>query len=324
VAPSSGSVDSEAQAKRSAQRLVRVAGGIDGLEIFLQDLVRDGLGNLAEGGYARFEDQARRLVDAQAPGLARRVRGLAGLIGQGESWPANLLSAMGKLALLVEAFYSLDTLSEPLQADVRNAIGWPRRREHVLAHGDVTQDLWQVIGQWEDTRDERIRTLRTWLLGAESERLALVLNHAPGERPFQDALPNTGVLQATLAFWPSAVPQRALVLARSPAETACKGSGGHTTLAEMADAYANSQSRCPFGVLELVRLAQVRPGQIGKAPALIDHTGHGIPLRTRLPSRLLAVSGGHPVDVTGEWDGRRLRPLGVWDGFHWTALGELS
>jgi hypothetical protein len=27
---------------------------------------------------------------------------------------------------------------------------------------------------------------------------------------------------------------------------------------------------------------------------------------------LAAISGGHPCDVFGEWDGERLRPLGVW------------
>ncbi len=317
-----GPVDEAAAEKRRSQRQARVRAGVEGLEIFLQDLVRDGLGNLSDGGYARFEEQARRLVDAQAPGLARRVRALGGVPGSGEDWPARLLEGLGRLALLVEACHSLETLPPGLAADVRSAIGWTLRREQVLAHGDTVEDRWQVVGQWEDVRDEQVRTLRTWLVGLSSGRLALVLSHAPGERPFQDPLPDRGVLPASLAFWPSALPQRALVLARSAATSAEGFPGGHDTVAAWLGQLAERLGANPFRSVDLARLRGVRPGLADGRPALVDAGGTAVPLHTRAPATLLAVSGGHPVDVAGEWDGRGLRPLGVWAAGHWIALGS--
>jgi hypothetical protein len=316
-------VDAEAQAKRTAQRQARVGAGVDGLEIFLQDLVRDGLGNLADGGYARFEDQARRLVDAQATGLANRVRRLAGVVGRGEGWPAELLGGLGRLALLVEAFHSLETLPVPLQADVRTALGWPQRREHVLAHDDTVADRWQIVGQWEDPGDAQVRTLRTWLVGETSGRLALVLVHAPGERPFADPLPPSGVLEAQLASWPSALPRRALVLTRGDVTPLAASPGGHSSVADWATALAATLGANPFRDVDLVRLTGVRPGTTDDGrPAVIDATGAALPLHTRAPAALLAVSGGAPVDLSGEWDGHGLRPLGVWASGHWTTLGS--
>jgi len=318
--PRKGPVDADAQAKRASQRMARVQAGVEGLEIFLQDRVRDGLGNLADGGYALFEDQAKRLVDAQAPGLARRVRHLAGVIGRGEDWPARLLAGLGRLGLLVEAFHSLPSLPPPLAADVRRAVGWSLRREAVLAHRDRVIDEWQVVGQWEDPGEELVRTLRTWLLGRSSGRIALVLNHAPGERPFADALPAKGVVPGELAFWPSALARRALVLARGPGGPATASPGGHPTLAAYLAEAARRLGANPFQREDLACLAGVRPGQLDGRPALIDRAGQALLVPIALPAALLAVSGGAAIDVTGEWDGHRFRPMGAWADDTWTPL----
>jgi hypothetical protein len=50
------------------------------------------------------------------------------------------------------------------------------------------------------------------------------------------------------------------------------------------------------------------PGEVWQAR---DPEGRGLPLAGKPPWKLLAVSGGHPVDLCGEWDGRRLRPLSI-------------
>jgi hypothetical protein len=35
---------------------------------------------------------------------------------------------------------------------------------------------------------------------------------------------------------------------------------------------------------------------------------------------LLAISGGRPVDLIGEWDGDHLFPLAAWSADRWTAF----
>ena len=93
--------------------------GIDGLDLWLQDLIRGGLAGLELQKSTFWEKQAARLVDCQAPGLAARVRHLALLPGSSPQWPERLLCAMGSLSLLIEAYRRLDTLDLSLQADVR-------------------------------------------------------------------------------------------------------------------------------------------------------------------------------------------------------------
>ena len=46
---------------------------------------------------------AERLVDAQAPGLARLVRDLGGLPHRTSEWPERMLIDLGRLALLLDA-----------------------------------------------------------------------------------------------------------------------------------------------------------------------------------------------------------------------------
>ena len=71
--------DPEAAAKREAKRMKRVGSGVEEFELWLCDLIRGGLGRVQSETYAFWDQPASRLVDAQAPGLARRVRALASL-----------------------------------------------------------------------------------------------------------------------------------------------------------------------------------------------------------------------------------------------------
>ncbi|GMA78062.1 hypothetical protein GCM10025880_44790 [Methylorubrum aminovorans] len=73
-------VDERAQAKRRQAREDRVAASLDELDLWLRDLMRRGLGAARSEPYAFWDRMAGRLVDGQAPGLARRVRVLPGLI----------------------------------------------------------------------------------------------------------------------------------------------------------------------------------------------------------------------------------------------------
>ena len=63
-------VDEAAQAKRQEKRHQKVLGGISDLEVWMKDLVRNGFLNVPERAYTLFDNMARRMVDAQAPGLA--------------------------------------------------------------------------------------------------------------------------------------------------------------------------------------------------------------------------------------------------------------
>jgi len=66
-----------AATKRAAQREERVANGLTELDRFLADQLRQGLATHAGDRSRRLEHMAARMVDAQAPGIASRLRELA-------------------------------------------------------------------------------------------------------------------------------------------------------------------------------------------------------------------------------------------------------
>jgi hypothetical protein len=316
--------DPEARAKRTAERHTRVQRGLEALSLWMEDLVRGGFAGL-EAETAMWNTQAARLVDAQAPGLASQVRQLAALPGSGPDWPQRMLERLGRLALVTEAWRRMDQLPPPLAADLRSVVGISLREEEVIVQGERLEDTWVVVGQEvEDT--ERVRAQRTYLLGATSGRTALVLQFAagPGARFAEAFLPGTA-FPAELAFWPSAAPQRALVHERKGEVRPWLEALPSLTLEGLGQRFADELSRQPFRERTAALLGAVVPLVDGrKRWWLRDATGAAILLGACDRWRLLALSGGQPLDVFGEWDGEEFRPLSTRVDGRFLPLGGLS
>ncbi len=314
--------DPAAQAKRAEQRLARVSKGLDALDLWLHDLVRNGLAGAESQPTSYWEAQAARLVDAQAPALASRVRRLAHVVGGEASWPARLLDELGRIALLTHAFRRLDALPSPLRADVRQRIGWTLTHEEVAASGEAVADEWIVAGQWLED-EERMRVQRTWLIGARSSRTALVLQFAAGSAPFAESLIPGTAFEAELVYWPSASPQRALIRSRAqtPPRVWLERLPGFESVAAFLGDVARATARQPWLDRAAACLRGVTPARFGKGPRVVrDAEGAALPLAPVDTWSLFALSGGAPVDLVGEWDGEVLVPLAlVVDGTYHTV-----
>ncbi|HMA33778.1 MAG TPA: SWIM zinc finger family protein [Chloroflexia bacterium] len=314
--------DPAARAKRDADRQGKVAAGLADLARWLRDIVRHGLAETQAQPYRFWDTPAARLVDAQAPGVARLVRDLAGIPASGEGWPDRLLEQLGKLHLLLEGFQRLDTLPPAAQADIRTLIGWTQAQEELLA-APGTRDRWLILGQQLE-EDGKLRVQRTWLWGAETERGALVLDFAHGNSPLDKSLVPGTALDADLVFYPSAYPLRALVGTRHAVATPVAHLPGYPTISAALDAYATALSQNPWVDLLPLALEAVVPARLDDRWALHDTAGHLLPLPATYDRgwHLLALSGGHPVTVFGEWDGDVLRPLSVWAAGRFVLLGS--
>jgi SWIM zinc finger len=302
--------DPEAQAKRAEKRLERVRAGLEMLDLWAQDLVRDGIASLEERPPAFFAQMAARLVDAQATGLARRVRRIGFLAGSDPGWPRTVLEELGLVALASHAFRRIDELDAPLRADLRQLVGFSLDKEDVIAAADRVEDDWVVVGQIV-SEDERFRSQRTWLRGLRSGRYALVLQFAPGTAPFEETLLPGSTIAATLAFWPGAFPQRALIHERGAAQAKpVERLPGFEDVAAFLDSAAAAYSRQPFLERICCTIRGVMPFCEEKH-FVRDQRGATLPLAGFDNWMLLAVSGGRPVDIAGEWNGRVLFPLAV-------------
>lgn len=320
VARAEKAPDPEAQAKRAAQRASKVDQGVAELQTWLGDRLREGLAELPGKNSAFWDTTAARTVDAQAPGLGGRLRRLWGQVGRGEDWPGRCLSALGELHLLARGWTNLAAQPEALQAEIRAHLGESLKREAVLA-GEPVVDCWAVLAV-SLRENDGVLIQRVWLRGMGTGRPALLLNFA--HQTQRASLPVGYVpprmLAGSLYFYPGPTPLRALA---GELEFAANLSElpGESILAATTH-YREQLRENPFlGIRPLV-LNDVRVSYRGKRFWLSD-AGHELPVEADFQDwRLLAVSGGEPVNVFGLWNGETLFPRGVFNAGRYTALVE--
>ena len=303
-----------ARAKREAARIAKVAAGLDDFTLWLSDLVRQGFAALGAKSSKLWDEQARRMVDAQAPGVARRLRQIDEMTFAGEGWQAGLLDRLARLHLLAEGFRRRDALAPEVAEDVRAAIGFPNDLEAVRAGAGV-RDHWQVIGQTVSVED-RLTVLRTWLIGRDTHRPALVLDFAAGGKPLEPSLPPGVVLDAELAFFPGSAPLRALVKQRHDPPVLLAALSGGSTIAAAFAAYGSALAKNPWMELYPIILDDVVLQEDAGAWSARDALGAVVPLAPRFSRgwHLLALEGGGPLTICGEFDGATLDPLGCCAG----------
>ncbi len=301
-------IDPEARAKRIATRERKVAAGIDELDQWLRDLMRRGLDSTRSEGYRFWDAMGARLVDAQAGGLGRSVRGLGSAANSGDAWPHLLLEGAGRLHLLSEAYRRADRLPDDLRADVRSLVGW-NVKEDELDPADGVEDRWLVIGQRVDDRGD-IVTARTFFLGETSGRIALHLAFGVGAAPpTLLAIPGQA-FRAILTFYPSSTPLRAAVRPPIEPDGEITDVPSAMSLAKVVEEHADRLARNPFAGSWPVVVGGVVPVLRGEQLNVRDADGTALPLLTSdVAPRLFAMSGGHPVTLVAEWDGSWLRPL---------------
>ncbi|MBD2120926.1 SWIM zinc finger family protein [Trichocoleus sp. FACHB-262] len=324
-------IDPAAQAKRASDRAAKVTAGIQDLQLWLHDLTRHGLATVQQNSYQFWDMPAARLVDAQAPGLARQLREMASIPSSGSGWAERLLSRLGKLHLLLEGFQRLESLPPGTQADIRSLIGWTQTQDELLAEAiatelpnelqnagrddskEVLRDHWLILGQYHSEED-RLRIRRSWLWGQESQHSALLLDFAHGNQPMDASLIAGTVLDAELVFYPSAYPLRALLKTRHHVPTPMQEMPGYPTIAIALQAYAQAMSCNPWLERFPVVLQAVTPVCEGNHWFVQDSEGRFLKLSDRFSGswQLLALSGGHLIALFAEWEGETLLPLSVW------------
>ncbi|MEU8028272.1 SWIM zinc finger family protein [Streptomyces sp. NPDC049099] len=308
----SGSADPEAARRRAERRAERVTAGATELEQRLADLLRGGLAAAEQAGYGLWDETAARMVDAQAPGLAARVRELGAIPGSGAGWPARLLEECALLHLLDQGWLHRDRLPDALAATVRSRLGLP-----ATAEGPPVRDRWLVLAQY-DTVDPKLTTRRIWLHGAASGGTRLLLSYGAAGRAPELSLPVGLALDAELSAYPGAGQARSALGERyaAPASAAFRPPG--TTTAEAAARYGEALRDDPWLESVPVTLDRVIPATDGDLWQLADaDTDSALPLTRAARARpglwrLVALSGGGPVTVFGECGHRGFTPLTAW------------
>jgi hypothetical protein len=246
---------------------------------------------------------------------------------RGPGWPDRLLTRVGRLHLILEGYRRLDSLPVDLKGELRSLLGFTQPSDDVLASGERVSDTWSVIGR-RVVADDRLVTQRTWLSGQQAQRFALILDFAPGRgAPQQHGLdlslvPGT-TFRGTLAFFQGASRQRALVVQRESPNRLTNLPGEERIDRALASA-AHSLSKNPWLGRVPIALKGVRAFHRADEWFVLDAEGGALPMMASSGWKLLAISGGHPVDLFGEWTWEHFDVLSAIGSDGFALLGQVA
>lgn len=324
-----------AEAQRERNRLQRealIADGLDALDRWIADQLERGLAGFDQRAQIECATLARRLVDAKAGGLANRVEQLPALLFASDEAARGRVAAqqLGLLHLLASAYRRQDRLDAALRADVRQMIGWTVARDALLADADALRidGQWIVLATVEEVQPDRLRRIETWLAlrdAGAALRFAVLIDFVPVSTGIGgNAFAPGEVIDATLAFYPSAVPLRALIAAQRDSRIAdgdwAPPAGG------LAGAWAGYQAALaarpwlgdwPIAARDVtIRAAGGRLFAVADRP---DGVGEdlALPLAAQDAELAAPLLDAGTIALFGLWDGQMLKPR-----FATTPLGR--
>lgn len=319
----------EQQAQRQAQRDKRqqkITEGLEELEQWLINLIRRGLADPQVRSYDFWDSRAARMVDAQAPGIANWIREMGSIPAKGTDWIEPLLDQLGRLYLLIESFKRIDELSPATQGDIRTMLGWYMKRDElILEKSEQIEDVWLVTGRFMGEMREKLRTQRVWLHGKQTGRDALIMEFVFGDALFETHLQPGWALEGVMMFYPSRYPLRAFIYEKKSDIFADSGIQGMNINDNIA-AYAHALSQNPWLPQFPFLLENVIPVHQDNQWLIREIDGTYLPLAPAFQHKwsLLALSGGHPVQVAGEWDGTVFHPTGALDKGRFVDFGLIG
>lgn len=304
-------VDAEAQAKRAEARAKKVNGGIDDLQIWLKDLIRNGLLTLPERSYEYWQNTAKRMVDAQAPGLAGMVKALGNINYFNDSWKHEVLNQLTRIYLVSESYNHLDVLPEEFQQEIRTLVGFTQSKEELLSQQGIS-DQWLVLARTLED-DEQLTIERNWLYGIKSKRFALVLQFfANRQLPELNLMPGT-TINAELVFYRGVHSYRALIKHQESVGNLILPDF-HSNICQALEGFSDVMIENPFHDRVPLLLENVRFIKSTNQYYLLDTEYNTVKVAATdtVAVKLMAVTGGKPCQIFTLANEDELSPLAVW------------
>lgn len=312
-------VDEAAQAKRQQARNSKVADGIEELRLWIKDIVRNGILLMPEKNGAWFENMSKRMVDAQAPGLANMVRALGDTGFYQEGWQHKFLNQLVNIYLVLEGFKNKDALNELLQEDIRSLIGFTQNQDELKEKEGIT-DTWLVLSKQVIEQDQ-LTIERNWLYGLTHKQYALVLQFRVRGQLTDINLSAGLFLQAELSFYPSTVPMRAIIKRQMNA-VAAPLTGGFENWQQVLEQETITASKMPVRNDRPYIIRNLRPVNDNGQWWLQDTKKDMIALKNSNKNiwTLLSYSGGQALDmaVVGRED--EYEVVGLWHNNEYRQL----
>jgi hypothetical protein len=304
-------VDEAAQAKRQQARQQKVGDGITELLLWIKDMIRGGIHSLPAKAPAWWENMAKRMVDAQAPGLANMVRTLGNTNFFQEGWQSECMEQLLRIFLVISGYQRLDQLDPALQSDINNLIGFTVNQEELKESTGIL-DTWLVLGK-QTSEDQGVTTERYWLFGTTTRQYALILQFLVRGQGAQLTLTPGLLIRAELVFFPSAAPLRALIKRQIQADSSAEGRG-FANWKELTVSTTATAAALPVSGERPCIVHDLTPVQLDRQWWLKDDQQSLMPIKENFQHiwKLLSLSGGQPLSMALIAKDRIFEPIGVW------------
>lgn len=312
TAPDKQADSAAAQVKRQQARMQKVSDGATELLRWMKDLVRNGIMDMPEKDPSFFENMIRRMVDAQAPGLAAMLRELADISYFHDGWQSVFINQLTRIYLVIQGYQHLEQLPPALQQDIRSLTGFPVSQEELKEQTGIT-DTWQVLGK-QTTEEDRLVVERYWLYGVNTRRRALILQFfVRGQSTLANTLTPGTTIQAELVYYPSAAPLRALIKQQMTVP-ANHSFTGHANWQEVVAAQTDISAVLPVYNDQVYTVADLTPVWHQEQWWLQDNRRQLMPVKKTFQQiwKLLAFSGGTPLHMAVTGKETQYEPIGVW------------
>lgn len=296
--------------KVNQDRFTAMQAGNAELQSRLLDLIRGGLVELDIAPPQYFEEFAARMVDAQLGSIGKRIRSWANFREDfPDTWHEKLLDELGSMYLFSKAFQNIDRLPENLQDELLALAGVTTRTSELFQQEGIKDD-WLVLGQVLTPEPNNLTSRRTWLIGRETQKIILVLEYTFGTAEFTTLWLKGMVYSGEAVYYPAAYPLRVAFKSADIAPSFSEISG-FQLLSNFLQTYSEVIAQSPWMSQFPVLLTSVTPVFFKHNFYLVDSEKKYLPIEkdNLSPWELIALSGGQPITVFGEWNGQVLKTL---------------
>ena len=293
----------------AADRIQLMERGVDQLRDWLDDVLRIGL---LEYDFSQnsLHEISSRLVDAKLGGLARRVRNLSDIPKSDQNWKERILFELSQLYVYTSAFQRRESLPVSMQHTIYRVGGYNLKKSK-LKKDSAIRDVWNLIGQTRH-QEEQLTARRSWFVGANTKRLALVLEFTFGRNKFDiDWNMHSGYI-AGLVYYPGTFSLRGHLFDVETMKRPQVPIPAYDLLSKFQQQFAIAVAKNPWIRAFPCSLRGMRMIASDEDVFIRDKEGTIIPIAQKSQEKtwsLIAISGGAPISLFGEWNGYDFTPL---------------
>lgn len=202
-------VDEKAQQKRIEAREKKIDAGIEELNIWLKDTVRNGIMNVPQSPYQFNQNISTRMIDAQATGLANQLRKINSISFYEEGWQFKLSKQLSLIHFICDAYKNKLSFDDIWQKELNTQIGWTITKDEVLNQLSYI-DNWVILSKTEED-DGNLTLEKIYLFGKQNKQFALLLNFYAGNQLPENIYSVGSSIHAEICYYPGANSIRAII-----------------------------------------------------------------------------------------------------------------